>query len=76
MGTTTMSSLQKFLPASEPARSEALAKLQRTHHLPSHLVKGIARGEQGRRATVAAGVSQSQQSIPDPDLTAPDQQSG
>ncbi|WP_431273912.1 hypothetical protein ACQ858_17590 [Variovorax ureilyticus] len=71
-----MSSLEKFLPASEPARSEALAKLQRTHHLPRHLVKGVARGEQGRRATVAAGASQSQQSIPDPDLTAPDQQSG
>lgn len=71
-----MSSLQKFLPASEPARSEALSKLQRTHHLPRHLVKGIARGEQSRRATVAAGVSQSQQSIPDPDLAAPDQQSG
>jgi len=76
MGTTTMSSLQMFLPASEPARSEALAKLQRTHHLPRHLVKGIARGESGRRTIVAAGVPQSQQAIPDPDLTAPDQQSG
>jgi hypothetical protein len=71
-----MSSLQMFLPASEPARSEALAKLKRAHHPPRHLVKGIARGEQGRHPAVAASVPQSQQSVPDPDLTAPDQQSG
>ena len=71
-----MSSLQMFLPASEPARSEALAKLQRTHHLPRHLVRGVALGDSRRRAVVATGVPQSQQSIPDPDLAAPDQQSG
>ncbi|SCK39744.1 hypothetical protein VAR608DRAFT_3733 [Variovorax sp. HW608] len=71
-----MSSLQIFLPASEPARSEALAKLKRTHHVPRHIVKAPARGEQGRRAAVTAGAPQAEQSIPDPDLTAPDQQSG
>ncbi|GAA4336656.1 hypothetical protein GCM10023165_14090 [Variovorax defluvii] len=38
-----MSSLQKLLPACEPARSEALALLAKAHHLPRHLVKGIAR---------------------------------
>ncbi|VTU33970.1 hypothetical protein [Variovorax sp. RA8] len=37
-----MSSLQKLLPACEPARSEALALLAKAHHLPRHLVKGIA----------------------------------
>ena len=30
MGTTKMSSLQMFLPVSEPARSEALSRLKRT----------------------------------------------
>jgi len=39
-----MSALQMFLPASEPARSQALADLQRTGRLPRHLVRGIARG--------------------------------
>ena len=38
-----MSSLQKLLPACEPARSEALALLAKAHHIPRHLVKGIAR---------------------------------
>ncbi|WP_240651493.1 MULTISPECIES: hypothetical protein [unclassified Variovorax] len=37
-----MSVLHMFLPVCEPARSEALAQLRRTHHLPRHLVKGIA----------------------------------
>ncbi|MGJ7532186.1 MULTISPECIES: hypothetical protein [unclassified Variovorax] len=37
-----MSSLHMFLPVCEPARSEALAQLIRTHHVPRHLVKGIA----------------------------------
>ncbi len=37
-----MSSLHMFLPACEPARSETLAKLLKTHHVPRHLVKGIA----------------------------------
>ncbi|SFQ75248.1 hypothetical protein SAMN05216567_1385 [Variovorax sp. OK605] len=37
-----MSSLHMFLPAAEPARSETLARLLKTHHIPRHLVKGIA----------------------------------
>jgi hypothetical protein len=37
-----MSALHMFLPASEPARSEALAQLLKTHHLPRHLVRGTA----------------------------------
>jgi hypothetical protein len=44
-----MSPLQMFLPASEPARSEALAALQKSHHLPRHLVRGIARS--GKRSS-------------------------
>jgi hypothetical protein len=48
-----MSSLQKLLPACEPARSEALALLAKAHHLPRHLVKGIA-----RRGLAAVGVPQ------------------
>ena len=72
-----MSSLQMFLPASEPARSEALSRLKRTHHLPRHLVKGIARGEQGKRElAVSAGTLQSQQAVPDSGPSMPDQQSG
>jgi hypothetical protein len=50
-----MSSLQKLLPACEPARSEALALLAKAHHLPRHLVKGIA-----RRGLAAVGVPQHQ----------------
>lgn len=38
-----------FLPASEPARSEALALFLKTHHLPRHLVRGLARGGVGKR---------------------------
>lgn len=72
-----MSSLQMFLPVSEPARSEALSRLQRTHHLPRHLVKGIARGEQDRRGlAVSAGAPQSQQAVPDQEPSVPEQQSG
>ncbi len=37
-----MSVLHMFLPVCEPARSEALAQLRKTRHLPRHLVKGIA----------------------------------
>lgn len=51
-----MSSLQKLLPACEPARSEALALLAKAHHLPRHLVKGIA-----RRGLAAVGMPQNQQ---------------
>ncbi|VTU40219.1 hypothetical protein H4CHR_05013 [Variovorax sp. PBS-H4] len=51
-----MSSLQKLLPACEPARSEALALLAKAHHLPRHLVKGIA-----RRGLAAVGMPQHQQ---------------
>jgi hypothetical protein len=51
-----MSSLQKLLPACEPARSEALALLAKAHHLPRHLVKGIA-----KRGLAAAGIPQQEQ---------------
>jgi hypothetical protein len=61
MGTTAMSSLQKFLPASEPARSEALALLAKAHHLPRHLVRGIAQAELGKRGLVARGEPQQNQ---------------
>ncbi|VTU36089.1 hypothetical protein H6CHR_04612 [Variovorax sp. PBL-H6] len=54
-----MSSLQKLLPACEPARSEALALLAKAHHLPRHLVKGIA-----SRGLAAVGVPQHQQQLP------------
>ncbi|OUM01714.1 hypothetical protein [Variovorax sp. JS1663] len=51
-----MSSLQKLLPACEPARSEALALLAKAHHLPRHLVKGIA-----KRGLAVGGAPQLQQ---------------
>ncbi|HJS03705.1 MAG TPA: hypothetical protein VJ832_09515 [Variovorax sp.] len=51
-----MSSLQKLLPACEPARSEALALLAKAHHVPRHLVKGIA-----KRGLAAVGMPQQQQ---------------
>jgi len=51
-----------FLPASEPARSEALALLQKTHRLPRHLVRGIVPGAFGKRAAaLATGPEQEQQ---------------
>ncbi|HET7834453.1 MAG TPA: hypothetical protein VFL43_01490 [Variovorax sp.] len=56
-----MSSLQMFLPASEPARSEALALLQKSHRLPRHLVRGIVPGGSGKRAALATGPDQVQQ---------------
>jgi len=43
-----------FLPASEPARSEALALLQKTHRLPRHLVRGIVPGAFGKRTSALA----------------------
>ena len=51
-----MSSLQKLLPACEPARSEALALLAKAHHLPRHLVKGIA-----KRGLAVGGAPQQEQ---------------
>jgi hypothetical protein len=51
-----MSTLQKLLPACEPARSEALALLAKAHHIPRHLVKGIA-----KRGLSAVGMPQQQQ---------------
>jgi hypothetical protein len=51
-----MSSLQKVLPACEPARSEALALLAKTHHLSRHLVKAIA-----KRGLAGAGMPQQEQ---------------
>ncbi|MGJ7508340.1 hypothetical protein [Variovorax sp. GT1P44] len=65
MGTITMSALHMFLPASEPARSEALAQLKKTHHVPRHLVRGIARGDLGKRAlAISDDVPQVQQEAP------------
>ncbi|MDM0077127.1 hypothetical protein QTH90_22150 [Variovorax sp. J2P1-59] len=74
MGATTMSSLHMFLPASEPARSEALAQLKKTHHLPRHLVRGIARADLGKRglAAVSDEVPQAQQEAPVPEQQPPD----
>ena len=77
MGTTTMSSLQMFLPASEPARSEALARLKKTHHVPRHLLKGLARGEAGRQGLAESGITQIQQQVPSSESrSGHDQQSG
>lgn len=45
-----MSPLQMFLPAAEPARSEALEMLRRTGRPPRHIVHAIARGCFGKRA--------------------------
>jgi hypothetical protein len=59
-----MSPLQMFLPASEPARSEALAALQKNRHLPRHLVRGIARGASGKRAMAEASAQMEQQLPP------------
>ncbi|WP_436300852.1 hypothetical protein [Variovorax paradoxus] len=59
-----MSVLQMFLPASEPARSEALELIRRTHHLPRHLVRGTGRrslGESGPGPLVGPVQSQQQQ---------------
>jgi len=69
-----MSPLQMFLPASEPARSEALAMLKKTHHLPRHLVRGIARGAGGKRAIAASIELQQdqQQSLPSHEDRLPD----
>lgn len=62
-----MSVLQMFLPASEPARSEALEYIRRTHHLPRHLVRGIGRrglGESGPGSLVGPVQRQQQQASP------------
>ncbi|MDQ0589224.1 hypothetical protein [Variovorax paradoxus] len=62
-----MSVLQMFLPASEPARSEALELIRRTHHLPRHLVRGTGRrglGESGPGLLVGPVQSQQQASSP------------
>ncbi|RST46645.1 hypothetical protein EJI00_20740 [Variovorax sp. DXTD-1] len=64
-----MSVLQMFLPVSEPARSEALEQLRRTHHLPRHLVRGIRRRTQGEPGPVSfVGPVQSQQQASSPAL--------
>ncbi|HEY2257868.1 MAG TPA: hypothetical protein VGI11_19700 [Variovorax sp.] len=67
-----MSPLQMFLPASEPARSEALAALQRSHHLPRHLVRGIARGAGAKRALAASASTEQMEQ----EIAAPDEASG
>ena len=68
----TMSSLHMFLPASEPARSEALAQLQKTHHIPRHLTRGIARRGLGERGSVVqTDPSQIQQQASLQDLQTP-----
>jgi len=62
-----MSVLQMFLPVSEPARSEALEQLRRTHHLPRHLVRGIGRRPQGEPGSLAfIGPMQGQQQASSP----------
>jgi hypothetical protein len=67
-----MSALQMFLPASEPARSEALEQLRRTHHIPRHLVRGIGRKTHGEPAPIAfIGPMQSQQQASSPALRTP-----
>lgn len=48
-----MSALHMFLPVSEPARSETLAQLLKTHHIPRHLVRGIALRKQAEREAAA-----------------------
>ena len=51
-----------FLPACEPARSEMLAQLVKTHHVPRHLVKGIVPRSHGARIeTTSADAPQGQQ---------------
>jgi len=68
----TMSVLHMFLPACEPARSEALAQLMKTHHIPRHLVKGIARANQSEREAVnSVGASTHRQAAPPQDFQAP-----
>jgi hypothetical protein len=68
----TMSVLHMFLPVSEPARSETLAQLIKTHHIPRHLVRGIALENRGEReAAVPVGALQSQQQVQSPEPQAP-----
>jgi hypothetical protein len=67
-----MSALHMFLPASEPARSEALALFVKTHHLPRHLVRGILprnRSEPG--PAIATGALQVQQQVLSQELQTP-----
>ncbi|SCX74178.1 hypothetical protein [Variovorax sp. EL159] len=60
-----MSVLHMFLPACEPARSEVLAQFIKTHHVPRHLVKGIARRNRSDpEPTDSAGALQEQQQAP------------
>lgn len=72
-----MSALHMFLPVSEPARSEALAQLIKTHHVPRHLVRGIAprRGSEcGPPAPVRAAQSQQQAPSQEPQAPTPQAQ--
>ncbi|MET3183427.1 hypothetical protein ABL840_11680 [Variovorax sp. NFACC27] len=69
-----MSVLHMFLPVCEPARSEALALLRKTHHLPRHLVKGIAIRHHGQSEAAAAPdaqQAQQQAQTPPPEAQAP-----
>ncbi|WP_395320887.1 hypothetical protein [Variovorax sp. UC74_104] len=72
-----MSVLHMFLPVCEPARSEALAQLRKTHHLPRHLVKGIAIRHHAESEPVAgsdapdAQQTQQQAQTPPPQAQAP-----
>ena len=59
-----MSVLQMFLPASEPARSEALELLRKTHHLPRHLVRAVGRKGPAPIAIVGPVQAQQQQAAP------------
>lgn len=47
-----------FLPASEPARSEALALLKKKHHVPRHLVRGVVPKKASALATEPVQVQQ------------------
>jgi len=49
-----MSVMQMFLPASEPARSEALAQFLKTHHIPRRLVRGLGHKDLGEQTGPAA----------------------
>ena len=67
-----MSVMHMFLPASEPARSEALAQFLKTHHIPRRLVRGMGRRGLGEPGPVAQfGPPQSQQQASSQDLQTP-----
>ena len=58
-----MSTLQKLLPACEPARSEALAQFLKTHHIPRRLVRGLGHRDLGEQTGPAALVGPPQRQM-------------